>query len=335
MKIKRLEIKNYTGISEFAQELGKINIFSGRIGSGKSSIVDAIKKGFTNQSSRVEAIRHGEDEATIFIQTDTGLEVDRRLRTDKADYLKIRKHGEAVPQTETFLRKLVNGDIFRPVEFIQKTPEEQAKIILNMLEIPWTMDDIETWFSEIPQGINYEAHILQVLKQIEQQYYTQREGVNREIKVLEAQIKGIKDELPPNYDGEHWRAQNVQELYQKVAEAQEINKKIATARALIDGLEAKIASIKNEAENEKQAKINAFDRQRNEIAEFKQFLNQKIASGEDAISKADERIKQAEETLNLELQRKIQELKEEYACKKEESRKSIQSETEQTKVQIA
>jgi exonuclease SbcC len=117
-----------------------------------------------------------------------------------------------VPQSEAYLRKLINGDIFRPLEFVKKSPEEQAKITLNMLEIPWNMDSIKTWFGEIPT-VNYEAHILVVLKQIEDFYYKQREAINREIKVLEAQVKGIKDELPAKYDGEYWKTQKVQDYY--------------------------------------------------------------------------------------------------------------------------
>jgi len=45
---------------------------TGRIGSGKTSIIEAIEKGFSNKSQRVEVIRHGEETATIFIKTDDG-----------------------------------------------------------------------------------------------------------------------------------------------------------------------------------------------------------------------------------------------------------------------
>ncbi|MFZ5688637.1 MAG: AAA family ATPase [Bacillota bacterium] len=335
MKIKRIEIKNWVGVSEFALDPGKINVFSGHKGSGKTSIIEGLEKTFTNKNRRTEVIKHGENEATLYIQTDTGLEIERRIRSDRGDYLKIRKPGEAVPQTEAFLRKLINGEIFRPLEFIKQSPEVQAKIILNMLEIPWTMDDIQKWFNEIPSGVNYEAHILQVLKQIEKLYYDQRESVNREIKVLEAQVTGIRNELPPNYDGDYWREQKVQEYYGKVAEAEEINKKIATARTLINGLENRIAAIMAEAEADKQAKRNHFDRQRNDIREFKQFLSHKIEKNQESIQQVDQKIQQAEEALDLELQRKIQALKEEYSFKKEQSRRNIKAEAESLEQQIA
>jgi len=332
MRIKRIEVKNFVGLSELAFSPGKINILTGHKGSGKTSLIEALEAAFTNKKRRAEVVRHNENEATIFIQTDNNLEIDRRIRTDRADYLKIRKPGETVPQSESFLRKLINGDIFRPLEFVKKSPEEQAKIILNMLEISWTMDDIKTWFGEIPT-VNYEAHILQILKQIETLYYTNRETINREIKVLEAQVKGIKDELPANYDGEYWREQKVQEYYSKVAEAEEVNRKIANAQTLIDGLESRIAIIKAEAETEKQAKKNRFDQQRGEIREYKQFLVQKIEKANGIISQSGQKISESEKNLDLELQAEIEKLKAAYAEKKQVARRLIEDEAaEQGKI---
>ena len=289
MWIKRLEINNYLGISEFAMDLGKVNLISGHIGAGKSTIVETLDKAFTNKSRRTEVIRHGENEARIYVQTDDELEIERKIRTDKADYLRVRKQGQSVPSTQAFLNKFISGEIFRPLEFVKKDPPEQAKIILNMLDIPWSTNDIQTWFGELP-GVNYEAHVLQVLKQIENLYYTQREAVNREIKVLEAQVTGIKNELPPNYDGEAWRAEKVSEYYGKVAQAEEVNRKIAIAQNAVQGLQDRIDAIKANAELDKQTKKNGYDQKRSEGREFIQFINQKIEKANEAISGAGEKL---------------------------------------------
>jgi len=335
MWLSRIEVKNFIGLSELAFSPGKINILTGHKGSGKTSTVEAIEAALTNKKRRTEVVRHGETEATIFIQTDSSLEVDRKIRTDRADYLKIRKPGETVPQSETFLRKLINGDIFRPMEFVKKSSEEQAKIILNMLEILWMMDDIKTWFGEIPSDVNYQAHILQILKQIEDSYYKHRETVNREAAVLKAQVKGIKDSLPANYDGEHWRTQKVAEYYAKVAQAEEVNKKITAARTLIGGLESRIAIIKAEAETEKQCKKNRFEQQRGDIREFKQFLNQKIEKANELIAGAADRIKESDKLLDLELKAEIEKLKAAYAEKKTIAKGLIEAEANDQKKVVA
>jgi DNA repair exonuclease SbcCD ATPase subunit len=308
-------------------DLGKINWLSGHTGSGKTTIVESLEKGFTNKSRRTEVIRHDADEARIFIQTDDGLEVERKIRADKGDYLRVRKQGQSVPSTQGYLNKLISGEVFRPLEFVKKSPEEQAKIILNMLDIPWSTNDIQTWFGELP-GVNYEAHILQVLKQIEQLYYTQREAVNREIKVLEAQVTGIKNELPPNYDGEKWRAEKVSEYYGKVAQAEEINRKITAAKSLVEGLESRVATIKAESEVDKQSKKNAFDRQRSEGREFIQFFNQKVEKTQGVIDGVGERLAASEKDINQELTIAREKANSEYQRKRNELKAQYDAEIE-------
>lgn len=324
MFLKHVSVNSYCGITEISKDLGKVNHLTGRKGSGKTSLVEAIQKGFTNKSERTEIVRHGEEEATIFIQTDTGLEIDRKIRTGgKADYFRVKKPGEAVPSTEKYLKQFINGDIFKPLEFVSKSPTEQAKIILNLLEIPWTMDDISNWFGEIPDSVNYEAHILQVLGQIVAYYFDQRAAINQEIVVLKAQIAGYRNELPPNYDGNEWREKKVAEYYAKVHDAEQVNRAIDSAKNLIEGLEGRITTVKAEAESEKQAKINQMSQKRNELKEFKAFLENKITTAQNELNQSEAKIRQSNDTFDLELERKIQELKDTYLFQKERAKKII------------
>src|SRR3712207_3755150 len=126
-KIKKLNIKNFLGLEELGLDCSKVNLIKGPKGSGKSSIIEAIEKTFTNKNRRTEVVRHGADEATLLIELDNGLEVDRRIRTEKSDYLKCRKEDEAVPSTEKFLRGLINGDIFRPLDWVNMSAKQQTK----------------------------------------------------------------------------------------------------------------------------------------------------------------------------------------------------------------
>ncbi|HZK84882.1 MAG TPA: hypothetical protein VFC58_09430 [Desulfosporosinus sp.] len=315
MRVSRIQINSFIGLSEFKADLGKINILTGRVGSGKTSIVEAIQKGFTNKSERIEVIRHGEEEATIFIQTDTGLEIDRKIRTNKTDYLKVRKPSEAVPSSEKYLKQFINGDIFRPLEFVGRSATEQAKIILNMLEIPWTLGDISNWFGEIPDGINYEAHVLQVLGQIVAYYFAQRESINREIVVLKAQVAGYRNELPPNYDGNEWREKKVAEYYKAVHDAEQVNKTIDTAKNLIEGLEGRIATARAEAETERQVKHNQMVQKRNEIREFKLFLDQKIEKVQTSIDGMENKLISSLRDIDKELSLNIEREKNDYQQK--------------------
>lgn len=335
MRMVRVKVVNYVGIMVFEVDLGKINTLTGPKGSGKTSFIEAIEKCFSNKSQRVEVIHHGANEATIYIRTDDGLEIERKLRTNKADYLKVRKAGQAVPSTEKFLKQFLGGELFRPLEFCHKTPVEQAKIILNLLEIPWTMDDISNWFGEIPAEVNYEEHILQVLGQIVKAYFSQREVVNRDIAVLKAQVMGYKNELPKNYDGEEWRSKKVAEYYKAVSDAEHLNQQRENAQVMIEGQEERIATVKAEVETEKQTKRNEISQRRHEIEEDRQENAHKVETLKNAIAQKDPTLEQSDNALDLELERHYLQLKDEYALKKEHARQAIQRGVKDLEQQLA
>ncbi|HCL4549701.1 hypothetical protein EXM36_16850 [Clostridium botulinum] len=328
-KIKKLNIKNFLGLEELGLDCSKINLIKGPKGSGKSSIIESIEKGFTNKNRRTEVVKHGEEEATIYIELDDGLSIDRRLRTEKADYLKVRKEESVVPSTEKFLRSLINGDIFRPLDWVNMNIKEQTKSILSMLEIGWNKENIINWFDELPSNIDYDQHILQILKAIELKYYKDREEVNRDIRDLKTQIKVILDELPAEYDGEVWREKKVQDYYNKVAEVQKINHWIEEAKALQTNFEDKVNAIKSNGENEKSKIQLKFKEKRQDIKDIIELSKSKIDKSKDFINNSDRELELEIKELtneNVAQENKVAEnynnelkkLEEEYEKRKEE-----------------
>lgn len=311
MKIKRLEIKNFLGVKELNWSPSSgVNELRGRKAEGKTSILEAIETAFTNLKRRSEVVRHGEDEATLFIETDNGIEIDRRIRTEKADYLKVK--GDGAASTEGYLRQFVNGDVFRPLDFVNMSIKEQTAIILNMIQINWSVEDIINWFGMEPDGINYDKHILQVLKDIEVKYYKEREEVNRQIATLRVQCESIKKELPGNYDGEEWRAKNIQEYYNKISEAQSINNLIDKAQALQEGIENKIAAINADADSQK-SKINLkYKEEESDLKDVIDLANKKIVDAENYIASAEQRKENERLKLDEAKKQEIADIEEKY-----------------------
>lgn len=339
---KTIRFAKWLGLDIIEHQLGKVNIISGHKGSGKTSTIEGLEYSLTGRLAgnerRTELIKHGEKEATLFVEledqiTKEDLIIDRKVRAESSDYLKVTRPGKAVPQTEGFLRSLIKGEIFRPGEFLKKTPEQQSAIILGMLETPWTMDNIKEWFGGIPE-VNYDMHILKILKQIEDKYYKERTAVNQQIEVLEAQAEGYRKQLPTRYDGEAWRAKKVQEYYNAVATAVEVNNKITAAKNAIDGLESRIESLKSGAETLKQIKRNAFDRTRADSREYIQFLDQKVVTLNATIKDSQKRINDRNTEIDIDLERRFNDLKIKAQTAKDEARKLIDVETEGFKVEV-
>lgn len=334
-KISFLKVNNFLGVDELELEPGKVNIFKGPKGAGKTSVIEAIEKTFTNKSRRTEIIKHGEEEATLFVELDDGMEVDRRLRSEKGDYLKVRKADEGVPSTEKFLRTLVNGHIFRPLDWVNLSVKEQTKSLLSMLEIGWNEQDIINWFGDVVDDIDYSQHILLILKNIEQKYYKTREEVNREIKELQARIDALYEELPPEYDGEEWRNVKIQEYYKKVSEAQEINKLIEMAKSIQENFNNTVKTIKAKGEKQK-ANITLI------FKENKEDINDIIALAKNKIERANNFIANSNNTLEIELSKldnqlesEYQDLLQKYAMLKDQKKRDILTAVEEQKEIIA
>lgn len=325
MIIKKIGAGNFVGISETELEAAKINIIKGPKGSGKSSILEALEKLFMNTGRRTELIKHGESEAVLFVELDDGMSIERKLRDGKADYLKVRKGDEGVPSTEKFIRSLINGNIFRPVDWVNLPVMEQTKSILNMLKIEWTMEDILNWFGEEPSNVEYSQHILMVLKAIETKYYKDREEINRQVRELKSQMDVIKKELPENYNGDEWKDLKVQEYYNKVAEAQKINNYINEAKMLQEGIQGKIDTINANAENDKSKVQMKFKDQRQDIKDIIDLSNSKIEKANEVINNVDSEKLIAIRENNIKRNEEIRLIENKYAALEKEKLLEIET----------
>ena len=108
MKASKIIIKSLYGISE--QQLGGRSVeLIGANGTGKTSVLDAIRYALTNKSGRDYIVRNGETEGEIIIETDTGLSITRKARTQQSDYKSVKQNGNIVPSPEAFLRDIKIG----------------------------------------------------------------------------------------------------------------------------------------------------------------------------------------------------------------------------------
>ena len=245
MKVSRIVIKNLFGITE--QELDSRSVeLIGENGTGKTSVIDAIKYALTNKSDRDYIVRNGETEGEIIIETDTGLSINRKSRTTQTDYKSVKQNGNIVPSPEAFLRDIITPLQLQPMEFMRMGKKEQNATILNMIDFPWNMETIREWFGEIPADVNYEQNILAVLNDIKAEngtYFQSRQDVNRDIRAKKSVVEDIKKALPVDYDGSQWENVNVGELYTHIEKIRKSNEQIEKAKRLKDGYENKLRAI--------------------------------------------------------------------------------------------
>ena len=191
-------------------------------------------------------MRSGETEGEIIIETDTGLSIDRKCRTNQADYKAIKQSGVSVNSPETLLRELFTNLQLNPVEFLQMTKQQQNSIILDMINYDWNLNTIKEWFGEIPSWINYEQNILKVLSDIQSEkgeYFKTRQDINRDIRNKKAFIEDIAKTIPVKYDVERWEKANLGEAYKTIEAVKNRNNQISKAKILIQNQENTIRGI--------------------------------------------------------------------------------------------
>ena len=252
MKTSKITIKSLFGISEQQINGNSIEI-TGQKGAGKTSVLDAIRYCLTNRSSRDWIIKEGENEGEIIVETDSGLTIDRKARTNKADSININENGNRITKPETFLKSIITPLQLNPVEFTQMTKQEQNRAILDLIDFKWDMNWIKEQFGEIPQGVDYEQNILQILNDIQSEngvYFQSRQDINREIRNKKAFVEDIAKDIPSDYQAEKWKNYDLSSKYEELMKIRDRNNKIERARAFKDSYDNKLRGIEATREME-------------------------------------------------------------------------------------
>lgn len=305
MHTSKITIKSLFGISE--QEIGGKSVeITGRKGAGKTSVIDAIRYALTNSSSRDWIIKNGETEGEIIVETDSGLSIDRKARSNKADFVSVKENGNKVTKPETFLKTIITPLQLNPVEFTQMTKNEQNRAILDLIEFDWDLNWIKEQFGEIPQGVDYEQNILQVLNDIQAEngvYFQSRQDVNREIRNKRAFVADIAKDIPAGYDAEKWKNYDLSTKYSELLKAKDENGKIERAKAFKDSYTNKLRGLEANKEIAVSAAEKSINAERDSLNSTISRLNAEIQSANEKLlaldNKLQDKIKIAEANFNV------------------------------------
>lgn len=285
MKTTKIKIKNLFGISETELDGSSVEI-TGKKGTGKTSIIDSIRYALTNASDRDYIVRNGEKEGEILIETDTGLLINRKKRTSASDYKSIKEFGKEVTQPQAFLNDIFTPLQLDPVAFTRMSRQEQNRIILDLIEFDWDLNWIKEKFGEIPQGVNYEQNILQILNDIQAEkgvYFQSRQDINRDIRNKQTMINDVAKDIPESYNAETWQNYDLGNKFQELEKIRLQNSQIEKAKSFkanydnkIKGAQAEkeiaLSAIEKEIASERESTLSTIERLKAEIVAAEQKL---------------------------------------------------------------
>jgi len=194
MKITKLEVNNFIGITEAIIEPKKMTVIAGKNGQGKTSLIEAIKAAF--RGAGADKIKVGSSKAEIFVATDE-IEVRRKI-TAAGSTVTIKKDGMTVSKPQAYLDGIIGDFSFEPVKFFAMSPKEQTAYLLKAIPVKATVEQLKTWTRGLYAGLDalIPLHGLEAIAKAAEALYNLRAGDNSRVKDLEANIQELHDSIP-------------------------------------------------------------------------------------------------------------------------------------------
>ncbi|MGN0616481.1 hypothetical protein [Ruminococcus flavefaciens] len=286
MRTTKIKIRNLFGITETELD-GRSVELTGANGVGKTSVIDALRYALTNKSDRDIIVRQGEKEGEILIETDTGLSIDRKKRTEQADYKSVKENGKEVMAPENFLRQLFTPLQLDPVAFTLMDAKSKNRAILDLIEFDWDLNYINEKFGEIPSWVNYEQNILEVLSDMQSengQWFKERQNVNRDMRNKQAFIEDIAKDIPANYQAEKWETYDIGAAYKKLEQMKEHNSRIERAKLFRSNYDSKLRKLEADKMIEISAAEKAIATERETLIADIERMKAQIKASEDKLA---------------------------------------------------
>ena len=286
MKTTKIKIKNLFGITETELDGRSVEI-TGANGVGKTSVIDAFRYALTNKSDRNIIVRKGEKEGEIIVETDTGLIIDRKKRTEQADYKSVKENGREVMAPENFLKQLFTQLQLDPVAFTLMDEKSKNRAILDLIEFDWDLNFIRDKFGEIPSWVNYEQNILEVLNDMQSEngeWFKDRQNINRDIRNKAAFIEDIAKDIPASYQADKWEEYDIGAAYKKLEQIKEHNSRIERAKLFRSNYDSKLRKLEADKMIEISANEKSIASEREDLLSSIERMKAEIRAAEDKLS---------------------------------------------------
>lgn len=286
MKTTRIKIRNLFGITETELDGRSVELTGGN-GVGKTSVIDALRYALTNKSDRNIIVRQGEKEGEILIETDTGLSIDRKKRTEQSDYKSVKENGREIMGPENFLKQLFTPLQLDPVAFTLMDEKSKNRAILDLIEFDWDLNYIREKFGEVPAWVNYEQNILEVLSDMQSEngeWFKERQNVNRDMRNKRAFIEDIAKDIPENYQADKWESYDLGAAYKKLEQMKEINSRIERAKLFRSSYDNKLRKLEADKMIEVTSAEKAIAAEREALLADNERMKAQIKANEDKLT---------------------------------------------------
>jgi DNA repair exonuclease SbcCD ATPase subunit len=130
VNVKRVRIKNVLGIEAVDLRPGAVTLVSGANGTGKTSVIDAVRWVF--DGGHDPGILHlSAESGSVKITLDNGVEIEKKVTATRSSYVVEDSSGNRVEKPATFVKALVDGEMVDPTRFLSLDEKEQIATLVR------------------------------------------------------------------------------------------------------------------------------------------------------------------------------------------------------------
>lgn len=212
IRVHEIRIENILGIAEMEIRPGQVTVIDGKNGSGKTSILSAIRAALGGGHDGT-LLRKGSDVGEVVLLLDDGKRIEKRITRDGSkSAISDPVHGK-VSKPQTFMDSLIDKFSLNPIDFLAARTDKRVELLLE--SIPMKLSEMDVIEALDLCAVKHElsGHALKVIQVIAKDLYDQRTGVNRLLKDKLSTIDEMTKVLPSeasremDYSGEVETAQ--------------------------------------------------------------------------------------------------------------------------------
>jgi len=272
MQISHIKISSLLGIDELELSPKGFTQISGPNGTGKTSVLEAIKAA-TGCGHDATLLRKGAEKGEVVLVLDDGMEISKTV-TASGSTTSVKRDGKKQPRPAETIKALTDSLSVNPVDFLLAPKKDRVKALLEAMPLEADTEHL----SQIA-GFEVKAaaglHALHVINQVHEKIYDERTGTNRAVREKANTIAQLEAAVPPAPDGVEGDEESLQEQVREAEDARDITLgKISTkldgiktkAQADIDAIRAETQRLIDEAKASGQAKVDAVNAELAELS---------------------------------------------------------------------
>ncbi len=234
MQISKITIRSILGIDELEFSPAGFTSIEGPNGTGKTSVIEAIKAAVT-PGHDATLLRNGAEKGEIVFVLDDGMTITKTVGADKSTTDVRDAEGKKVGRPAETIRALLDMMSVNPVEFLTAPKKERVKVLLESMPLPLDAAKL-TKLSGIKVGADPDTHALHVIELVSKQVFEARTVTNRVVKEKDATISQLRQAMPEAAAGVEGSEDEI--VAQVEAATATRDKTLGKIRDKIDGIKA-------------------------------------------------------------------------------------------------